>query len=65
MWIFEKNAIYFLRLNLIETHFNTFANRAEPYQAALTRAARLGSTLFAYGNITQNDVLKCNALDAT
>ena len=26
-------------LNLIETYFNTFANRAEPDQAALVRAA--------------------------
>ena len=32
----------------IETSFNTFANRANPDQAALTRS---GSTLFAYGNM--------------
>ena len=36
-------------LQHIETHFNTFANRADPEEAALVRAARPGSTLFAYG----------------
>ena len=31
--------------------FDTFANRADPDQAALIRAAQSGSTLFAYGNM--------------
>ena len=35
----------------VKTPFNTFANRAEPDQAALVRAAWSGSTLFAYGNM--------------
>ena len=34
-------------LYLIETPFNTFANRADPDHAALVRAAWPGSTLFA------------------
>ena len=34
---------------LIEMPFNAFANRADPDQAALARAARSGSTLFASG----------------
>ena len=34
-----------------ETPFNAFANRADPDQAALVRAARSGSSLFAYGNM--------------
>ena len=41
--------------NLIKSPFNTFANRANPYQAALTRAAYSGSTLFAYGKIMRYD----------
>ena len=40
-----------LTLYLIETPFNAFENRADPDQAALVRAARLGSTLFAYRNM--------------
>ena len=39
----------YLTLNHIETPFNAFANRADPDQAGLVRAARSGSTLFAYG----------------
>ena len=39
-----------LTIHLIEMHFETFANRADPEQAALVRAAWSGSTLFAYGN---------------
>ena len=41
-----------LTLNLMETRFNAFANRADQDQAALVRAAWSGSTLFAYGNIS-------------
>ena len=40
-----------LTLYLIETPFNTFANRVEPDQTALIRPAFIWSTLFAYGNI--------------
>ena len=40
-----------LTLYITETHFNTFANRTDPDQAALVRAACSGSTLFAYGNM--------------
>ena len=40
---------FFLTLYLIEIPFNTFANRADPDQAALVRAAWSGSTLFGYG----------------
>ena len=32
--------------------FNAFAKRADPDQAARTRAAKSGTTLFAYGNIS-------------
>ena len=35
--------------------FNTFANRADPDQAALIRAALSGSTLFDYGNMIRYD----------
>ena len=35
--------------------FNTFANRADLDQAALVRAARSGSTMFAHGNIIRYD----------
>ena len=38
-----------LTLYLIEAHFNAFANKADPDQTALVRAAWSGSTLFAYG----------------
>ena len=34
-----------------ETPFNALANKADPDQAALVRAAWSGSTLFAYGNM--------------
>ena len=44
-----------LTLYLIEMPFNTFANRADPDQAALNRAAWSGSTLFAYGNMIRYD----------
>ena len=42
-----------IRVNpyLIERPFNNFANRADPDQDALVRAAWSGSTLFAYGNM--------------
>ena len=40
-----------LNLYLIETPYNMFANRADPNQAALVRAAWSGSALFAYGNM--------------
>ena len=41
-----------LTLYLKEMHFITFANRADPDQAALVRS---GSTLFAYGNKIRYD----------
>ena len=44
-----------ITLYLIETPFNTFANRADPVQAALVRAAWSGSSLFAYGNMIRYD----------
>ena len=43
--------LYILILYLIEMPFNAFANRADPDQAALVRAASSGSALFAYGNM--------------
>ena len=39
----------------IKTPFNTFANRADPDQAALLRATGSGSTLFAYENMIRID----------
>ena len=45
-----------LTLYQIEMPFNTFANRADPDQAALVRAARSGSTLFVYGNMIGYDL---------
>ena len=36
-------------------HRDAFANRADPDQAALVRAALSGSTLFAYGNMINYD----------
>ena len=49
---------------LIETPFDNFANRLDPDQAALTRAAKSGSALFAYGNMIIYDptlvYLTCN-----
>ena len=40
-----------LILDLIETPFNNFANRADPDQAALVRAALSGSILSAKRNM--------------
>ena len=40
--------------------FNTFANRADPDQAALVRAAQSGSTQFAYGNTIRYDPSQVN-----
>ena len=55
-----------ITLYLIKTHFNTFASRAEPDQAALVRAAWSGTTLLAYGNMIRYDHilvdLTCNFL---
>ena len=45
----------FFKPCIIETPFNTFANRADPDQAALIRAALSGSTLFVYGNMIRYD----------
>ena len=39
-----------------ETHFNSSANREDPYQAALVRAALSGSTLFAYENMIRYEL---------
>ena len=39
---------------IIETHFNTFTNRADPDQAAI-KAAWSGFTVFAYENIIRYD----------
>ena len=46
-----KWAMGVLTLYLIEKLFNAFANRVDPDQAALVRAAWSGSTLFFYGNM--------------
>ena len=40
---------------ILKTPFNTFANRADPDQTALVRAARAGPPLFAYGNMIRYD----------
>ena len=48
-----------LTLYLIETPFNTFANRADPDQAALLGAAWSGPTLFALVDLT-NFLLLCS-----
>ena len=40
-----------LTLYFIWMPFYTFANRADPDQAALVRAAWSGSSLFAHGNM--------------
>ena len=45
------DSIVILTLYLIETPFSIFANRADPDQAALVRAAGSWSAMFAYGNI--------------
>ena len=42
---------YDLSVYLIETPLNAFANRVDPDQTALVRAALSGSTLFAYRNM--------------
>ena len=42
-------------LYLIEMPFRAFANKADPDQATLVRAARSGSILFAYGNMIKYD----------
>ena len=42
--------IHVLTVYLIEILFNSFANRADPDQAALVRAAWSGSSLFADRN---------------
>ena len=47
--------LYWCISPFIETPFNTFANREDPDQAALVRAAWSGSTLFAYGNMIRYD----------
>ena len=47
-----------LTLYLIEMPFNTFANRTDPDQAALVRATWSGSTLFTYGNMLYQILLK-------
>ena len=44
-----------LILYLIEVPFDTFANRADPDQAALVRPVCSGSSLFAYGNMIRYD----------
>ena len=44
-----------LTLYLIETPFCTFANRADPDQVALVKAARSRCTQFAYGNMIRFD----------
>ena len=41
---------------IIETPFNIFANRVDPDQAALIRAALSESTLFAYGYMIRYDL---------
>ena len=52
---FQQKAIQNISLTLclIETPFNTFANRADPDQAALVRAAWSEPTLFAYVNTVE------------
>ena len=49
--IFSLNKLILNPLLHIETPLITFANRADPDQAALVRAALSGSTLFAHGNM--------------
>ena len=39
----------------IETHFNTFANRADPDQTSLVKAAWSGSSQFAYEHMIRCD----------
>ena len=51
MYMSDKN----FNIYHIEMPFNSFANRADPDQTALVRAAWSGSTLFAYGNIIRYD----------
>ena len=59
------NDIEIINIYLIETPFNTIANRADKEQEALLlRVAWSGSTLFAYGNMIRCDPplvdLTCN-----
>ena len=60
-----------LTIHLIEMHFETFANRADPDQAALVRAAWSGSTLLLMGmirnaptltDLTSNFFVLCSSL---
>ena len=59
LWVLKRNVSMrhpkhvrqIITLYLIETPFNTFANRADLDQTALVRAAWSWSTLFAYGNM--------------
>ena len=50
-----ENVNIHLTLYLMEAPFNTSVNIADPDPAALLRAARSGSTLFALGNIIRYD----------
>ena len=51
-WLEERLTIVtILTLYLIKAHFNTFANRTYPDQAALRRAAWSESALLAFGNM--------------
>ena len=52
-----KNLLSMKRVNPLphRATFNTFANRAEPDQIALVRAAWSGSTLYAYGDMIRYD----------
>ena len=50
-----NHSLSLISLSLIEKPFNTFANRADPDQTALVRAAWSGSILFAYGNMIRYD----------
>ena len=49
--IFDHTSTLYLK----DMHFKTFANRADPDQAAIIRAAWSVSTIFAYGNMIRYD----------
>ena len=49
-WVYQSLLSY-LTHYLEERPFNIFANRADPDQAALVKAAWLGSIMFAYMEI--------------
>ena len=50
-WMFKHESLFIIHSGWsLLTPFNDFANRADPDQAALVRAAWSGSTLFACGN---------------